>query len=132
MVAPRKKTSGFSSKPSESTEEVNAVEEFLEQAASEILEEKVEVAPPAPVIESITPSEDPGPRFVEEPKAQVTSAERKAPKKPKLLEIPEEGTTRVVVTPEKPPTPQAAPPAPVVHPPKRNPRNVPRFSRIKK
>ena len=110
MVAPRKKTSSFSSKLSESVEEVKAVEEFLEQAASETLEEKVEVAVPAPVIESITPSEDLGPRFVDEPKVQATST----------------------VTPEKPSTPQAAPPAPVVHPPKRNPRNVPRFSRIKK
>jgi hypothetical protein len=55
------------------------------------------------VLESITPVEDAGPRFVEKKQEEV-------------VEVPET------------PTPVSV----MVHPPKRNPRNIPRFSRYKK
>ena len=112
MVAPRKKTSGFTSKPVESTEEMKEVEEFIEDTTFEILtevskEEKTTTSPElAPfVVESITPTEDLGPRFVE-----------------KVEEPPK------AVTPEA----SASSVKAVVHPPKRHPRNVPRFSRTRK
>ena len=81
MATPRKRpSSGFTTTPSETLDateaiptESNEVHEFLEAAATEALEEVIamEEAPsiePTPVpffAETITPTEDPGPRFVE-------------------------------------------------------------------
>ena len=93
MPTPRKKTSGFSSSPVDSS----------------VSEEEIVSVPETPqeqpfVEQSIVPTEDTGPRFVEENKSEAP-----------VVESPKEAV------------PQAAPP--VAHPPKRNPRNIPRFSR---
>jgi hypothetical protein len=104
MAAPRRKTSGFSSepleKPQETLVEITSEEVICEEEKTEEImpEEK-----PVPVLESITPVEDAGPRFVEKKQEEV-------------VEVPET------------PTPVSV----MVHPPKRNPRNIPRFSRYKK
>jgi hypothetical protein len=114
MVAPRKKTPGFSSKPVEIPQEEEEIEISQEEKEVEPLTEMVlEETPqePAkvvedlpvvihPVVESIDPTEDTGPRFVEKKVEEVVSL---AP----------------------------APVDSVIHPPKRNPRNIPRFSRYK-
>ena len=105
-MATRRKNSGFTA-PKE--EETASVEEFLEDSVKEIfedlpevveeLEEKSKVVETPPFVPmEIVPTEDAGPRFVEEP---VTP----------------------VATPT--PTPQLQPP------PKRHPRNIPKFSRYK-
>ena len=83
-----------------------SVEEFLDESAREMFEtiSQTEDEPEAPlpvVLPEITPTEDVGPRFTEEPPAPSPQ----------------------VVTP--PATPQLQPP------PKRHPRNVPKFSRFK-
>jgi len=83
-----------------------SVEEFLDESAREMFEtiSRTEEEPEAPlpvVLPEITPTEDVGPRFVEEPPTPSPQ----------------------VVTP--PATPQLQPP------PKRHPRNVPKFSRFK-
>ena len=129
MVAPRKKTSGFSEKPPEKTQEEVEIDAFIDAVTDGIfqnLEKEEEVAPaPTPVvIESIIPTEDSGPRFAVE-----IPPEKKESKKPVLLEVPNETVTRVV---KAAPVPAAEASTPVVHPPKRNPRNIPRFSRYKK
>jgi hypothetical protein len=104
MAAPRRKTSGFSLEPLE-----NPQETLVEITSEEVIceEEKTEEILPeedlAPVLESITPTEDAGPRFVEKKQEEVA-------------EVPET------------PTPVSV----MVHPPKRNPRNIPRFSRYRK
>lgn len=130
MVAPRKKTSGFSSKPAEQTEEEKEIEEFINEVTSELFEEEKETPSSSLVIESITPSEDTGPRFIQTPEEKVITREKK---QPKLLDVPEEGTTRVVI--HQPQSPevvsQISPKELAVHPPKRNRRNIPRFSRFK-
>ncbi len=91
-----------------------SVEEFLDESAREMVktisqtdeepetkvEEKIE-APLPVILPEITPTEDVGPRFVEEPP----------------------NPSPQVVTP--PATSQIQPP------PKRHPRNVPKFSRFK-
>lgn len=91
-----------------------SVEEFLDESAREMVktisqtdeepetkvEEKIE-APLPVILPEITPTEDVGPRFVEEPPTPSPQ----------------------VVTP--PATSQIQPP------PKRHPRNVPKFSRFK-
>jgi hypothetical protein len=86
MATPRKRTSGFSEKPAEEIK----VEEFLDEAAQEVFEavsQKEEPASPIPVvIESITPTEDPGPRFVEkapEPVAPVAAPQPLQPVAPR-------------------------------------------------
>lgn len=104
MAAPRRKTSGFSSepleKPKETLVEITSEEVICEEEkVEEILSEEQLV----PVLETITPTEDVGPRFVEKKKEEVVE----------VLAAP-------------------APVSVVTHPPKRNPRNIPRFSRIKK
>ena len=91
-----------------------SVEEFLDESAREMFETisreeeeaeaKVEEKAEAPlpvILPEITPTEDVGPRFVEEPPTPQPQA----------------------VTP--PVTPQLQPP------PKRHPRNIPKFSRYK-
>lgn len=83
-----------------------SVEEFLDESAREMFEtisrEEEKAEAPLPVIlPEITPTEDVGPRFVEE------------------LPTPQPQA----VTP--PVTPQLQPP------PKRHPRNIPKFSRYK-
>ncbi len=105
MVAPRKKTPGFSSKPVENPQEEREIENSVETEHEETPQEptKVEENLPVvihPVVESISPTEDTGPRFVEKKVEEV------APLAPSTI-------------------------APAVHPPKRNPRNIPRFSRYK-
>ena len=135
MVAPRKKTSGFSAKPVEKTQEEVEIDALIDAVTDDVFQnlEKVEEVAPAPapipvVIESIVPTEDSGPRFKAEP-----AKEKKEPKKPALLEVPDEAATRVVkAAPAPAPAPALEVSAPVAHPPKRNPRNVPRFSRFKK
>ena len=108
MATSRRKTSGFTSP--DATEEVASVEEFLDENAREMFEtisqtESVTETKPAEVApfveQEIIPTEDLGPRFV--------------------TEVPTPQPQ--VVTP--PATPQLQPP------PKRHPRNVPKFSRFK-
>lgn len=104
MAAPRRKTSGFSSEPIE-----NLQETLVEITSEEVIcegEKTEEILPeekPVPALESIIPTEDVGPRFVEKKQEEV-------------VEVPAT------------PTPVSV----AVHPPKRNPRNIPRFSRHRK
>jgi hypothetical protein len=88
MATTRKRSPGFTPEPE--TKEA-AVAEFPEETATETLEaatqkeETVEESKPveAPfVVESITPTEDPGPRFVPEPKPTPVA---KDPEPPKLV-----------------------------------------------
>jgi hypothetical protein len=76
MATPRKRSSGFSEKPKEEISEEAQLSEFLEEVATEMFEtiSHKEDAPPEPeqveknfVAPSITPTEDPGPRFMPEP-----------------------------------------------------------------
>jgi len=109
-MATRRRSSGFTEK---AQEEAASIEEFLDENATEMfetisrieeaLEEKIDkVASVAPsVLPEITPTEDVGPRFIEEPPTPRPQ----------------------VVTPAA--TPQLQPP------PKRHPRNIPKFSRYK-
>jgi hypothetical protein len=110
-MATRRRSSGFTAPQDDETK---GIEEFLDESAREMFETisrneeeaeaKVEEKAEAPlpvVLPEITPTEDVGPRFVEEsptPQPQV-------------------------VTP--PATPHLQPP------PKRHPRNIPKFSRYK-
>jgi len=100
MATTRKRTSGFSSP--EETEETPTFD-ALTESVSEVteVEEQVEVlaTPPKPFVEeTIAPTEDLGPRFLEEAPAP----------EPKKVQPPE------------------LKPAP-----KRQPRNVPKFSRLR-
>jgi hypothetical protein len=102
-MATRRRSSDFTE---QAKEETVSVEEFLDESAREMFEtiSRTEDEPEAPlpvVLPEITPTEDVGPRFVEEPPTPSPQ----------------------VVTP--PATPQLQPP------PKRHPRNVPKFSRFK-
>ena len=102
-MATRRRSSDFTE---QAKEETVSVEEFLDESAREMFEtiSRTEEEPEAPlpvVLPEITPTEDVGPRFVEEPPTPLPQ----------------------VVTP--PATPQLQPP------PKRHPRNVPKFSRFK-
>jgi hypothetical protein len=101
MAAPRRKTSGFSSEPLEKTQEEMEVQTPINLMNEEIEEISPEVKP-LPQVEEIIPTEDKGPRFVESKQEEVA---------------------KVAATP----TPVSV----VTHPPKRNPRNIPRFSRYK-
>jgi hypothetical protein len=119
MATPRKRSSGFTKPAEEVTEEVK-VEELLDEVATEMFEtisqkeEEVKEEPaPQPkvstpvIIESITPVEDAGPRFVEvEPEKE-----------------PEQAVKATSAAPAR--TPRN------VHPPKRHPRNVPKFTPFK-
>jgi hypothetical protein len=115
MATTRRKTSGFTEKPkvasTEAKEEILLDEPTEEIAPEEIAPEEtpVPVPPPAPmpvVIESIVPTEDAGPRFVEKP----------------VEEVKQEPTPEIV---------SSSAPA-LLHPPKRHPRNIPKYSRHKK
>ena len=110
-MATRRRSSGFTE---QAKEETVSVEEFLDESAREMFEtisrteeepeakeEEKAVAPLPVILPEITPTEDVGPRFVEEPPTSQPQA----------------------VTP--PATPQLQPP------PKRHPRNIPKFSRYK-
>jgi len=84
MTTPRKRpTSGFSEKPAEESTEKQEIEEFLEVTAAELFEE-IEKA--EEIIKKITPTEAPGPRFVEdsleEVKPEPPKTEMKKPKRP--------------------------------------------------
>jgi hypothetical protein len=119
MATPRKRSPGFTKPAEEVTEEVK-VEELLEEVATEMFEtilqkeEEVKEEPtPQPkvsapvVIESIIPVEDAGPRFVDvEPEKEPEQAVK-------------------VTSPTPPRTPRN------VHPPKRHPRNIPKFTPYK-
>ena len=106
-MATRQRPSGL---PSLKKEETVSVEEFLDESSTEMFEtilrteeelvEKTE-APKPVILPEITPTEDVGPRFVEEAPAPSPQA----------------------VTPEV--SQQLQPP------PKRHPRNIPKFSRYK-
>ena len=101
MAAPRRKTSGFSSEPLEKTQEEVEVQTPVDLMS----EETEEILPEVKNLlqmEEIIPTEDTGPRFVES----------------KQEEVAEIATAPASVS--------VAP-----HPPKRNPRNIPRFSRYK-
>ncbi len=116
MATPRRRNSGFSAevteKPQEEMEVTTPVDPVSEEVIpdSEEVEEKEKEEQPekvvesAPVVfESIAPAEDSGPRFVEK-------------------ETPEE-IAKVAPQVESAPS--------LVHPPKRSPRNIPKFSRHK-
>jgi hypothetical protein len=104
MATTRKRTPGFNTKVEETTEE-KEVEALLEAAADEVLSE----SKPAPVvIESIVPTEDVGPRFVE------------------TLVVEDE-----VEEPQLAPKPVRTSAPLKAHPPKRHPRNIPKYTRYK-
>jgi hypothetical protein len=122
MAPPRKRNASSFTPPSKAKVEEAKVEELLDEVATEMfetishIEEEPEVETPveptpAPipvVIDSIVPTEDAGPRFVEEPAPKVEAVKPKAP-------APQEPTT----------VPQ------LTYPPKRHPRNIPKYSRYK-
>lgn len=72
MATPRKRSStGFTAKPAEEETEKKELEEFLDAMAVETFEEiekqeEIKEEPKVEVIREITPTEDLGPRFVEE------------------------------------------------------------------
>jgi hypothetical protein len=107
MATPRKRHPIAPTKPPVDVVEDN-IDEFTEEATAEIFEmlaeaEKVEDEPEVPFREeSIIPTDDVGPRFVEVEKKPVAK------------------TAPVVQSPS---TPQPVP--------KRHPRNIPKFSRTK-
>ena len=111
MATPRKRSTGFSEKPKEEISEETKVEELLDEVATEMFEtisHKEEEKPQAPlpvVLPPIVATEDAGPRFVE----QQPPAPAPQPKAPQ---------------------PKAAAPK-LQPPPKRHPRNIPKFSRYK-
>jgi hypothetical protein len=119
MATTRKRSSGFT-KPAEEVTEEAQLSEFLDEVATEMFEtisQKEEEAKeePAPqpkvstpvIIESILPVEDVGPRFVDvEPEEELKQATK-------------------ATTPTPAPAPRNA------HPPKRHPRNVPKFTPFK-
>ena len=103
MATSRKRSSGFEKSSDEKVLENPANFEEMLESVKEIIEAEDEAEPPviAPtpfVEETIVPTADLGPRFLEEP----------APVKPGPKKLPE-----------------------LKPPPKRQPRNVPRFSRIR-
>jgi hypothetical protein len=115
MATTRRKTPGFIEKPkvtsAEVKEEILLDETTVETPPEEITpdEAPVPVPPPVPmpvVIESIVPTEDAGPRFVEKP-----------------VEVVKQEPTPEIVSSSAPVLP---------HPPKRHPRNIPKYSRHKK
>ena len=108
MATTRRKTPGFTDKPKAAS--VEAEEEIsLNVPTVEVTPEEKPVPAPEPmpvVIESIVPTEDVGPRFVEKP----------------VEEAKPDPTPEIVRSS-----------APVLlHPPKRHPRNIPKYSRHKK
>jgi hypothetical protein len=115
MATPRRRNSGFSAevteKPQEEMEVTTPVDPVSEEVIcdqEEVTEEKEEqpekVVESAPVVfESIAPAADSGPRFIEK-------------------ETPEE-IAKVAPQVESAPS--------LLHPPKRSPRNIPKFSRHK-
>lgn len=90
MATPRKRPSpGFSEKPKEEVTEKEELEEFLDAMAVETFteienQEEVKEEPKKEIIREITPTEDLGPRFVEQPAVQfeppVVPAEPKKPR----------------------------------------------------
>ena len=115
MATPRRRNSGFSTEVTENPQEEmevmtpsESVSEKVICEPEEVTEEKEEqpervVEDITVVFESIVPAEDSGPRFVEK-------------------ETPEEIA-------KVPPKVESAPS--LLHPPKRSPRNIPKFSRHK-
>jgi hypothetical protein len=89
MATPKKRSStGFTTNPPEEATEEKEVEEFLDAMAVETFaeienQEEVKEEPKVEAIREIVPTEDPGPRFVEQP---VTAAE--PPAKPVKPEQP--------------------------------------------
>jgi glycine cleavage system protein P-like pyridoxal-binding family len=94
MATPRKRsTAGLTAKPAEETTEKEELEGFLDAMAMETFEtierqeevkEEPKEEPKKEVIQEIVPTEDPGPRFVEQPIVQSgTPAPPAEPKKPR-------------------------------------------------
>jgi hypothetical protein len=83
MATPRKRpSSGFSEKPAEENTEEQEIEESLEVTVADVLEEIETIEKLFP---EITPTEDPGPRFVEtlveETQPEPQKAQVKKPKR---------------------------------------------------
>ncbi len=110
MATTRRKTPGFTEKPKVASAEAKGEISLDSPTVETSLEEMpAPVPPPAPmpvVIESIVPTEDVGPRFVEKPVEEV-----------KQESTPETGRSSAPI---------------LLHPPKRHPRNIPKYSRHKK
>ena len=94
MAASRRRSSGFTEAPKEDTE-AKEVQEFLDQAATELLEsmEKEEAEPVPFVEESIVPS-DGKPRFIEEPPAPAPAETPVLAPRPKLPRRPQRNVPR--------------------------------------
>jgi|694.fasta_scaffold16107_5 hypothetical protein len=109
MATPRKRNSGFLSEVTEKPQEEVVIVTPIEPVSEGVICDPEEVTEERPiedtplVFESIVPAEDFGPRFIE----KETSEEAEKV----LSEV------------------KSAPP--LAHPPKRSPRNIPKFSRHK-
>jgi hypothetical protein len=131
-MAPARRRNSLPPTPKPSTEKVK-VDEFLDEVATEMfetisrIEEKPEKETPVEpetkatptIIESIVPTEDLGPRFIEETSEKVAEVTKKPP------------TPRTTVDPRVAPPPQITTTPQLTPPPKRHPRNVPKFSPYK-
>jgi hypothetical protein len=108
-MAPARKRNSSNFIPKPKTEEVE-IEKFVDEVATEMFEtiSRIEEEPVPAIIESIVPTEDVGPRFVEEPAKEVIAP------------------TAVASAPVSAPAPQQ-----LTHPPKRHPRNIPKFTPYK-
>lgn len=102
MATTRKRTSGFSEKPKEESTEQEEIEQMLDVLAQDTFEEisKKEELVVTFIPQEIVPTEDVGPRFVEETPAPPTPVVQQSAQK-------------------------------LQPPPKRHPRNIPKFSRYK-
>jgi hypothetical protein len=105
MATPRKRSTGFSEKPKEEISEETQVEELLDEVATEVFE-------------------------------TISHKEEEKPQDPLPVILPpiaatEDAGPRFVEQPPAPaPQPKAAAPK-IQPPPKRHPRNIPKFSRYK-
>lgn len=101
MATTRKRTSGFSEKPKEESTEQEEIEQMLDVLAQETFEE-------------ISKKEEVVPVFVPQ---EITPSEDPGPRFVEPVVAPS--------TPDQQPAPQ------LKTPPKRHPRNIPKFSRFK-
>jgi hypothetical protein len=112
MATPRKRSSGFT-KPAEEVAEKEQIEEFLDVVATEMFEtisqveeEVKEKTPPTPRVSA--------PQVVES-----------------IIPVDDTGPRFTEVTPEPEVVQPVVAAAPKVHPPKRHPRNIPKFTPYK-
>jgi hypothetical protein len=131
-MAPARRRNSSPPTPKPSAEKV-MVDEFLDEVATEMfetisrIEEKPERETSAEpetkatptIIESIIPTEDLGPRFIEVTAEKVAEVTKNPP------------TPRTTATPQVPPSPQVTTTPQLTPPPKRHPRNIPKFSAYK-